>query len=88
MNTRSKGSWLAASAAALFCAGGLACSSDGTDGATTARVQCNGANDCKGRSECQTAESGCAGLNSCKGKGWLMVTREMCERKGGTVVEG
>lgn len=77
---RSKGAWLAASAAVLF-AGGVACGSNGGD---VAKVQCHGANDCKGQSECATDHSDCTGLNSCKGKGWVHLTAEMCTEKGGT----
>lgn len=85
MGANRTGRRLAASAAALFVAGG--CGSDRPDagsGADVAEVQCQGANACKGQSECATAHSECTGLNACKGKGWVTLTPEACAEAGGT----
>ena len=46
--------------------------------AEDAKVKCQGANACKGKSACATATSACQGQNSCKGKGYLMLTKEEC----------
>ncbi len=46
--------------------------------------KCFGINSCKGRGQCATKEHTCAGQNSCKGKGWIKLTKEACEKKGGT----
>ncbi len=81
-NARAKAAWLAASAAVVFAAG----CAPGEEGDTAvAKVQCDGANACKGQSECQTAHSECTGMNSCKGKGWISLSAEECEQVGGTV---
>jgi len=53
----------------------------------TAKVHCQGVNDCKGKSGCKTAANACAGQNGCKGKGYVDVTSEdECKAKGGTVM--
>lgn len=49
------------------------------------KVNCMGANACKGMSACKTATSECKGLNSCKGHGFVSVTKEECEKLGGKV---
>ncbi len=77
---------LATAAASLFL-GGCASMHDGS-GATAAKsstVHCAGVNSCKGTSACKTADSACKGMNSCKGKGWIPLSKEECESKGGTV---
>jgi hypothetical protein len=73
---------LAVAAAGLFLAGtsaGMAAE------AKQARVQCAGANGCKGKSDCATATSACHGQNACKGQGWLKLTEKECLEKGGKV---
>lgn len=50
-------------------------------------VHCDGGNQCKGQSECKTANNACKGQNSCKGKGTVDMTKEDCEKAGGTVTE-
>lgn len=86
------GTMIALAAASLFTA---ACSKKGDDSSTkaapaaekTAKVHCQGVNDCKGKSGCQTAENACAGQNGCKGKGFVEVASEdECKTKGGTVM--
>jgi hypothetical protein len=78
-----RGMALAASAAALFAAG--CASPGGTAGstATEAKVTCNGANACKGLSECHTAKNECAGQNACKGQGWVSLTPAECKQATG-----
>lgn len=71
---------VAASAAALFISG---CASMGGGSGSEAKVACNGANACKGRSECHTASSECAGQNACKGQGFVSLTPEECKKATG-----
>ena len=74
---------LATSAAALFLAG---CATPGTDGGTPAtqtKVNCAGANACKGLSECHSAKNECAGQNGCRGQGWLSLTPQECKKATG-----
>jgi uncharacterized membrane protein len=56
-----------------------------TPASAAAKVKCLGVNGCKGKSACKTAGSSCAGHNSCKGKGFLLLTKDACLAKGGTV---
>jgi hypothetical protein len=62
-----KGSIIAATAAALFAAGAIvtSASADGT-------VKCDGGNSCKGQSSCKSTTNACKGQNACKGKGFVM----------------
>jgi len=73
---------IAASAASLFVAG---CASTGTGqpASTEAKVTCNGANACKGLSECHTASNQCAGQNACKGQGFVSLTPDDCKKATG-----
>lgn len=85
---------MATAVAALLVASG--CSSDettdesGNDTAQSELVKCEGINECKGTSECKSAtnENGCQGLNDCKGQGWVTVSEDECDEKGGTVLGG
>ena len=65
---------LATAAALLF--GSVAVT---TAQAEDAKVKCQGANACKGKSACATATSSCQGQNSCKGKGYVMLTKADCD---------
>ena len=47
-------------------------------------VQCKGGNACKGQSSCKTADNACKGQNACKGKGVSQMSKEDCEKAGGT----
>jgi len=47
--------------------------------AEDAKVKCQGANACKGKSACATATNSCQGQNSCKGKGYVMLSKEECD---------
>jgi hypothetical protein len=52
--------------------------------ATTGKVQCVGANSCKGKSDCHTPKNACKGMNSCKAQGWVYLDSEKaCEEAGG-----
>ncbi|MEM7191377.1 MAG: hypothetical protein AAF405_00670 [Pseudomonadota bacterium] len=73
------GAKIAITAAALLVSGSLA----GAAMAGSAEGKCMGVNTCKGTSACKTAENACGGQNSCKGKGWLAMTKEDCDAKGG-----
>ena len=73
-NLRSTGMALATAAALLF--GSVAVI---PAHAEDAKVKCQGANACKGKSACATATSSCQGQNSCKGKGYLMLTKTECD---------
>jgi hypothetical protein len=73
---------MATAAAGLFLATPLAMADK-----AAGKVQCVGVNACKGKSACGTAEHACKGQNACKGKGWLEMSKEECEKKGGTVKE-
>lgn len=53
----------------------------------SAKVHCEGINECKGKGGCKSAANACAGQNGCKGKGFADVaTAEECKTKGGTVM--
>ncbi len=78
----SKRAFIAATAAALFAAGGVA-----TVASAEGSVKCSGVNSCKGTSECATANSSCKGQNSCKGQGWSEVkSSQECTSRGGKVM--
>ncbi|STY28593.1 silver efflux pump [Legionella wadsworthii] len=55
--------------------------------ASSGMVKCQGANACKGQGACKTADNACKGQNSCKGKGMAEMSKEDCQKAGGTVVE-
>ena len=66
---------LATAAAALFATAGIA----PVAAKEEAKIHCNGVNQCKGQSACQTATHACKGQNSCKGKGWLYLSKSECD---------
>jgi hypothetical protein len=51
-----------------------------------AKVHCGGVNDCKGKSGCHGEKNACAGQNGCKGQGYIEVTAEDCQSKGGKIL--
>ena len=55
------------------------------DDAAAPMVDCKGGNACKGQSSCKTADNACKGQNACKGKGTSQMSKEACEKAGGTV---
>lgn len=85
------GATLASAAATLLLAG---CGGDKViekaaapeTAAKVAEVKCSGINSCKGKSACATATTSCAGQNSCKGKGWIKVSKDECDAKGGKII--
>jgi len=66
---------IAASAAVLFIGG---CANTGSPGQSEAQIMCEGANGCKGLSDCKTANSACAGQNECKGLGIVSLSSTDC----------
>lgn len=81
---KSTGKTLATAAASLLIAGaGLSFSAASM--AEEAKVHCLGINNCKGMTACATTNNSCKGMNSCKGQGWLPISKEECEKKGGKV---
>ncbi|MFN0039227.1 MAG: hypothetical protein ACKVP2_06940 [Burkholderiales bacterium] len=76
------GAALALAAAGLFLNG---IHEVGAADTTPAKVQCEGVNACKGKSECATATTSCHGQNACKGKGWVTMSEKQCLDKGGKV---
>ncbi len=59
---------IVATAAAVFAAGTFVATS------ASAKVQCPGANACKGQSACKSSANACKGQNACKGKGFTETT--------------
>ena len=58
------------------------------DTTTTApMVNCQGGNACKGQSSCKNANNACKGQNACKGKGMAQMSKEDCDKAGGTVAQ-
>ena len=70
---------IAATAAALFAAAGIATpAAAAEDGA----VHCAGINSCKGTADCKTAK------NECKGQGWVSkASAAECTKAGGKVAK-
>lgn len=88
------GTMIAMTAATLFVGACGSKSSSSTENTTpapaaaeaTAKVHCQGINECGGKGACKTATNECAGKNSCKGQGWVeAASAEECTSKGGTV---
>ena len=77
-----KGALIAAMAAGLFTVGAPLLAHAGD----AAKVQCAGANACKGKGSCHSASNACAGKNGCKGKGWTEMSEKDCKAAKGTVV--
>ena len=54
----------------------------------TAKIHCEGVNDCKGHGSCKSAKNDCSGKNGCKGQSFVLTaSADDCKTKGGTVVE-
>jgi hypothetical protein len=51
-----------------------------------AKVHCGGVNECKGKSGCHSEKNACAGQNGCKGQGYIELTAEDCQSKGGKIL--
>lgn len=82
-----KGILLATAAAALFVSHPIL--AEDVHPAAEGKVKCSGVNACKGTSECnsKTDLNACKGKNACSGQGWVSLTKEECETKGGKVSE-
>jgi len=87
MNTAKKltGVSIAAAAALLLTVGCQTNESKTSNMASEAKIHCMGVNACKGTTACKTASNACKGMNSCKGSGWLPMTKEECDSKGGKI---
>jgi uncharacterized membrane protein len=70
---------LAIAAAGLFSVAPMVASA-GSD----SDVHCYGVNKCKGHNDCKSANNACKGKNSCKGQGFVKMSKEACEKVGGT----
>jgi hypothetical protein len=71
--------------AGMFVAGSVVA----TTASAAEKVQCKGANACKGKGACKAGDAGCKKKNSCKGKGGCkMMTEAQCKKKGGTAEGG
>jgi uncharacterized membrane protein len=70
-------------AAGLFATAVPMTASAGEDSA----VHCYGVNVCKGHNDCKTASNACKGQASCKGQGFVSVSEQECEERGGTIGE-
>jgi hypothetical protein len=80
-----KGALIATAVAGLFMAHGALAGE--AEGGTDREVKCLGVNECKGKSACGVpGKHGCHGENECKHKGWIKLSKEECEKKGGTVL--
>lgn len=82
-----RGALIATAVAGLFVAHGAV--ADQHEGESKgAEVKCQGVNSCKGTSACGVPGGhDCHGQNECKGKGWIKMSKEECEKKGGTVLK-
>lgn len=73
---------LAVAAASLFATAPIV-AQEGSE----SEVHCYGVTACKGQNDCKTAENACKGQGECKGHGFLAMSAEECEAKGGEVGE-
>lgn len=72
---------LASTAAAMFAIAPSGTAQAGSD----AKVHCFGVNECKGHNDCKTDHNACKGHGACKGQGFVAMSREDCEKAGGSV---
>ena len=79
IDTRASTHAVAALAAALFLSAPVAAAP-----AEKATGHCVGANACKGQTSCKSANNTCKGQNACKGQGFVELTKEQCDRVGGS----
>lgn len=76
-----RGTSIALAASALLAASACGGGSHETASGTSAPIQCEGGNACRGLSECNTQDgkSACVGENACKGMGYVYTqTQEQC----------
>lgn len=55
---------------------------------SAAKGECWGVNACKGQGACGGVGHECAGGNACKGEGWLSLSQDACDAKGGKFKKG
>ena len=79
---------MAAAAAVLLTAGCSTMKSEGSSGATMAKVHCEGATSCKGQGACKTAKNECKGQNACKGQGWVELSDSECKMAKEKMMKG
>jgi uncharacterized membrane protein len=72
---------LASAAAAMFATAPVST----VNAAENAQVKCFGVNQCAGQNDCKTANNACKGHGSCKGQGFLNMSKEQCDKMGGSV---
>ncbi|HVN40027.1 MAG TPA: hypothetical protein VMW19_17820 [Myxococcota bacterium] len=73
--SKTRSALVASAAAALFLAGVVRAEESGS----SAKIQCEGINSCKGHSECKSARNACKGKNGCAGQGFLLLTPAECD---------
>ncbi|MGH8605737.1 MAG: BufA2 family periplasmic bufferin-type metallophore [Gammaproteobacteria bacterium] len=78
---------LALAAAGLFATAPTAIAQEAEGAAAAEPVHCYGVNACKGQNDCKTAKNACKGTVACKGQGFVAISKEDCDAKGGTVGE-
>ena len=66
---------LAAAAAGMFVTAGIGSAFAAEEG----KMQCEGVNACKGKSDCKTAKNACKGQNACKGNGYVSMSDKDCK---------
>lgn len=88
MNKSIKGLVVASAVASMFSLTALAGDKAAKkDTKVSAKVRCEGVNECKAKGECGGANgNACAGTNECKGKGWIQIAEKDCKAKGGKVL--
>jgi hypothetical protein len=91
MKTGMRGAILATTVGLMFMANIAMAQENGSAGvgssptAQSAKVECMGANSCKGLSACKSAQHDCKGQNACKGQGFVRSSSaQECIQKGGT----
>ena len=78
----SKGTSIALAVSTLLAASGCGGDGEGASSSTSAPIQCDGGNACRGLSECNTRDgkSSCVGENACRGLGYVYTqTQAQCE---------
>jgi uncharacterized membrane protein len=86
MASRTTNKMLLAAVAGLLTVGavGVASTARAAEGD---KVQCYGVNKCKGQGACAGAGHACAGKNACKGQGFVDMTKDECQKAGGTTTQ-
>ena len=84
-NTLNKSLLIGAAVSGLMLIGNCSSKQAVTKPADQSLGKCYGVNDCKGKTACGAKDGShdCSGKNSCKGKGWLKMSQDDCQKKGG-----